>query len=133
MYLDSEFNVAYRTGDQLDMAGTGDKSDPDETYIIATWTPGDNYEVETGYFCKNASGQFCRINDTGAVVCTPTIQEIYLSDYTFTVNGIFNTATGNKIVLPYIANDGLVANMDLTDKKYKCNPESCVDSNNKRI
>lgn len=110
-YYDTEFSNVYQTG-------------PDKTFIVATWptdtqnpntiTPncplavsqgviGPQYDVDTGYYYLS-SGQFVPNGTPGAVIGKPVIQEFFFPNLQVTANG-FADANGNKVLLPYLAND----------------------------
>ena len=60
-------------------------------------------------------------------MATPTIEEIFYPDLTFTNTEIFRTISGvqTKVFLPYLANDGLTPVDTRQTRKYTCNPVNC--------
>lgn len=133
---DKDYSIVYYTGKPNE--GSNQGYGPDVTYLVAVWDElAGNYEVESGFYCKDANGNFCSSTTTGAIVCTPTITEIYFPDLTFNIEGTVTKEDENgntvQVILPYIANDGVTPGMDPKNKLYGCNPASCIDSNGKRI
>jgi hypothetical protein len=70
VYWDIPYNIPYYIGDTAD--------DIQESYIIACWPEGTDYEVETGYFWKD---------DTGAFVPSPNSEYWKSSTPVLVVNG----------------------------------------------
>jgi hypothetical protein len=115
VYLDSDYNIAYYTGNN--------ENRRDESYLVATWAEGKDYQVETGFYYKK-DGAFCSSITEGATMCTPTIREIYFPDLKFKNNKIYSKlldGSESEIRLPYIANDGLTSvDINLQQAKYIC-------------
>jgi hypothetical protein len=119
VYWDSAYSTAYYTGTTTDTV--------EESYIIATWPEGTEYEVETGYYWKDSTGAFvdkptttvsieagiskATVNNKIITMCRPTLQEIFYPDLTFTATAISKTNLDGSLTpvfLPYLANDGLI-------------------------
>ena len=62
-------------------------------------------------------------------MCTPTLQEIFYPDLTFTATTITSTNPHNnsqrEVFLPYLANDGLIPVAARQTKRYNCEPTDC--------
>jgi hypothetical protein len=144
VYWDDDYGTEYYTGRPDD--------DVEEAYIIATWPEGTDYEVETGYYWKDALGNFVATptstisvvdgtatatittpeNTTKIVtMCTPRLQELFYPDLTFTATEIYKmnphdpSIPRTQVYLPYLANDGLLPIDSKQRAKYNCKPLNC--------
>jgi hypothetical protein len=134
VYWDDDYNIAYYTGNP---------NDPDNievAYLIVTWPEGTSYEVETGYYWLDSTGTFVESPSSGVSIIngsarsgtlrmgTPTIQEFFYPDLTFTATSVFKKnpdGTQTQVYLPYLANFGLIAADPRQTAKFICKKADC--------
>ena len=76
----------------------------DYTYIVATWAPGTDYDVETGTLLKN----------------TPTVAEFHIPDLTLRGGEFYRPDGTGPVTLPYIAGVGNDPNtVDTSTPRFK--------------
>lgn len=135
VYWDNNYNIPYYTGKV---------NDPDEdAFLVVKWPEETSYEVETGYYWKDITGNFvdkptAPTTIIGGVaksgnytMSTPTIEEFYFPDLVFKSDGIYRPKSDgslDKVILPYLANDGLTGVDQRQTKRFTCNPVTCINA-----
>ena len=158
VYWDDEYNVEYYTGDTADNVEESYLKVvwPEGTsYEVETgyyWKDSRDVFVEAPvlvegftellnttkyYTAKDSTGVSIKapiLYVNGVAKCgnltmaTPTIEEIFYPDLTFTNTKIFRKnldGSTTEVYLPYLANDGLTPVDSRQTRKYTCNPTNC--------